>query len=210
MSAEHITIMLVDDHPVVRAGFRRLLETDPDLEVVAEAENGEKSIALYASVRPDVVVMDISLPGIGGLEAGRRILGNDPEARLLVFSVHDNEAMVSRALRVGVLGYMTKDAAPTRILDAVRRVAQGQAYIDPELVGRMLQGGGGLLDRLTPREFEVFRLLAEGNAVTQIAEVLSISPKTVGVHQTRIMHKLEVRTAVQLVRLALQHGVIQS
>ncbi len=210
MNSSRITVMLVDDHPVVRAGFRRLLETDQGLEVVAEADSGEESIALYDRCHPDVVVMDISMAGIGGMEAGRRILARDPEARLLVFSVHDNEAMVARALQAGVLGYMTKQSAPNALIDAVRRVARGQTYIDPDLIGRVLQGGNGLLGRLTPREFEVFRLLAEGHSVAEIADILSISPKTAGVHQTRIMQKLELRTPVQLVRAALRHGVIKS
>ena len=205
-----ISVMLVDDHPVVRAGFRRLLETAGDLTVVAEAVSGEDSIRLYDQHHPDVVVMDLSMPGIGGLEAVRRILARDPEARLMVFSVHDSEAMLSRTMQAGVLGYITKQAAPGLLPDAVRLVARGQPFIDPALAGKLPQSGGGLLERLTPREFEVFRLLADGHPVASIAEILSISPKTAGVHQTRIMNKLELRNSTQLVRLALSTGVIDS
>lgn len=201
-------VLLVDDHPVVRSGLRRLLEVNEGV-VVAEATSGDEAYRLYEGVRPDVTVLDLSMPGIGGLETARRILKRDPEARLLVFSVHDNEAMLARALQAGVLGYLTKQSAPAILLEAVRAVAEGRMYIDPQLVGRALNGvNGGLLARLTPREFEVFRLLAEGHSVNDIAAILSISPKTAGVHHTRIMHKLEVSTSVQLVRLALQHGII--
>jgi two-component system invasion response regulator UvrY len=208
METKAIRVLLVDDHPVVRTGFRRLLEVNTGV-VVAEAGSGEEAVQLYEETAPDVVVLDLSMPGMGGLETARRILARDGDARLLVFSVHDNEAMLSRALQAGVLGYLTKQSAPATLLEAVHAVAEGKMYIDPDLVGRALGGGrGGLLERLTPREFEVFRLLAEGHSVNDIAGILNISPKTAGVHHTRIMHKLEVTTSVQLVRLALRHGVI--
>lgn len=208
MQGNPIRVLLVDDHPVVRTGFHRLLEVNAGM-VVAEAGSGEEAIQLYAATTPDVVVMDLAMPGIGGLEAARRLLARDGEARILVLSIHDNEAMLSRALQAGVLGYLSKQSAPAILLEAVHAVAEGRMYIDPDLVGRALGSGReGLLDRLTPREFEVFRLLAEGHSVNEIANLLSISPKTAGVHHTRIMHKLEVTTSVQLVRLALRHGVI--
>lgn len=208
MKDDAIRVLLVDDHPVVRTGFRRLLEVNQGM-VVAEADSGEEAVRLYQETHPDVVVLDLAMPGIGGLETARRILAHDGEARILVFSIHDNEAMLSRALQVGVSGYLTKQSAPAVLLEAVHAVAQGKMFIDPDLVGRAISGGrGGLLERLTPREFEVFRLLAEGHSVNEIAGILSISPKTAGVHHTRIMHKLEVNTSVQLVRLALRHGVI--
>lgn len=208
MKERPIRVLLVDDHPVVRTGFRRLLEVNEGM-VVAEAGSGEDGIRLYQETRPDVVVLDLAMPGIGGLETARRILAHDGEARILVFSIHDNEAMLSRALQVGVSGYLTKQSAPATLLQAVHAVAEGKMYIDPELVGHAIGGGrGGLLERLTPREFEIFRLLAEGHSVNEIANILSISPKTAGVHHTRIMHKLEVNTSAQLVRLALRHGVI--
>jgi two-component system invasion response regulator UvrY len=208
MQHERTRVLLVDDHPVVRAGFRRLLEVNPEA-AVAEAGSGEEAVQLYQELRPAVVVLDLSMPGIGGLETVRRLLARDGDARILVFSIHDNEAMLSRALQAGVLGYLTKQSAPSVLLEAVQAVEQGQMYIDPDLVGRAVSSGrNSLLERLTPREFEVFRLLAEGHSVNDIAHLLSISPKTAGVHHTRIMHKLEVTTSVQLVRLALRHGVI--
>lgn len=206
-----IRVLLADDHPVVRSGYRRLLESEPDIEVVAEAGSGEESYRAFNETGPDVVVMDISMPGMGGLEAVRRMLARDPEARILVFSVHDNQAVLSQALRAGVLGYLTKHSAPQAMVEAVRKVARGHTVIDPELAGRAFQEGGEHgdgLDRLTPREFQVFRLLAEGYTVTGVAEVLSISPKTAGVHHTRIMHKLDIHNPVQLVRLALRHGIV--
>ena len=209
MLTEAIKVLLVDDHPVVRAGFHRLLEADGVVKVIAEADSGEEACRCYDIERPDVVVLDLSMPGMGGLGTARRLLAKDSEARILVFSIHDNETMLSRALQAGVSGYLTKQSAPSVLLEAVRAVSLGKMYIDPDLVGRALgKRHGGLLDRLTPREFEVFSLLAEGHNINSIAQTLSISPKTAGVHQTRIMHKLEVKNAVQLVRLALRQGII--
>lgn len=209
MVADVIKVLLVDDHPVVRAGFHRLLEADGLVRVIAEAENGEEACSYYDAERPDVVVLDLSMPGMGGLGAARRLLAKDSEAKILVFSIHDNEIMLSRALQVGVMGYLTKQSAPAILQEAVKTVAKGKMYIDPDLIGRTLGfRQGSPLDRLTPREFEVFSLLAEGHNINEIADTLSISPKTAGVHQTRIMHKLEVKNSVQLVRLALRQGVI--
>ena len=209
MTTKKITVLLIDDHPVVRAGFVRLLSTDENITVVGEASSGDELCRLYEEKHPDVVVLDLAMPGIGGLAAARRLLGKDSAAKILVFSIHNNEAMLSRALKAGVSGYLTKQSAPAVLLEAVKAVAKGKMFIDPELFGRALNNRQeGLLDRLTAREFEVFTMLAEGHSINKIAEILSISPKTAGVHQTRIMNKLEVKNAVQLVRLALKQGVI--
>ncbi|HKJ76443.1 MAG TPA: response regulator transcription factor [Gammaproteobacteria bacterium] len=213
MTSGPIRVLLVDDHPVVRAGYRRLFEGGGDIQVVAEAGSGEEGYRLFTEFDVDVVVMDLSMPGMGGLEAVRRMLSREPEAKTLVFSVHDNEAMLAQALRAGVRGYLTKQSAPQVMAEAIRRVAAGETFIDPLLADHVAEPGteeAGPLAQLTPREFQVFRLLAEGYTVNEIARVLSISPKTAGVHHTRVMNKLEVRTPGQLVRLALRHGVITS
>ncbi|WP_275100375.1 response regulator [Sedimenticola hydrogenitrophicus] len=210
MTDQLVSVMLVDDQPIVRAGFRRLMGTDGTLRFCCEAADGEEACRLYKLERPDVVVMDLIMPGMGGLEAARRILVGDPVARILVFSVHDNEEMLARALKVGVLGYLTKKSAPAILLDAIGKVAQGHMYIDPELAGKAIRYGGGLIGRLTQREFEVFRLLAEGKTPGEIAALFCISPKTVSVHQTHIMQKLEVRSLVQLAHVALRHGIVRS
>jgi len=209
MSSKRISALVADDHPVARIGMRRLLEVN-DIGVVAEAATGEEAYRLYDLHRPDMVLMDMRMPGIGGLEAVRRIRMRDAAARILMFSVSDSEALFSQALDMGVTGYLTKSAEPTEIVAAVRRVAAGETYFDPALAQRLQDHAGstGALAALTPREFEVFRLLAEGHSVNDIAAILSISPKTAGVHHTRIMHKLAIRSPAQLVRLAFQQGLI--
>lgn len=188
-----IRILLADDHEVVRAGYRRLLESTPDLEVVAEATCGEAAYSSYCEHHPDVVVMDLTMPGMGGLETSRRILAHDNAARILVFSVHENEIMLNRALDMGVLGYISKRSASQVMIEAVRKVAAREMYIGqemmPYLVKRKPSVDTVLISGLSPREFEVFRLLAESKSVNDIAELLNLSPKTVGHHVTSIKTK---------------------
>lgn len=209
-----ITVLLVDDHPVVRAGYRRLFESTPDIRVVAEAEDGETGYALYREYKPDVVVLDLNMAGTGGLETLHRIKARDANARVLVFSMYSNETIVQRTLQLGATGYLTKQGSPGQMIDAVRQVKRGQLYIDPVLTSCLV--GQNLnktqedpLSVLSKREFQIFKLLAEGNSVIQIAAMLSISPKTVGVHHTNITRKLKLQNTAQLVRLALHCNVIQ-
>ena len=210
-----ISVLLADDHPVVRDGYRRLLESTADIRVVAEADDGEVCCALYRKLRPDVVVLDLNMPGIGGLETLRRIRAEDPRAHVLVFSMYDNQTMVHRALEFGATGYLTKQGGPGQMVEAVRRVRTGKLYLDPEHVSGPTNGKQPLnaqadpLTILSRREFQIFKLLAEGNSVAQIARKISISPKTVGVHHTNIMHKLNLANAAQLVRLAILCDVVQ-
>lgn len=208
-----IKVMLIDDHPVVRDGYARLLENTPDIRVVAEANDGETGCELYAMCEPDVVVLDLSMPGIGGLEALRRIRAKDPAARVLVFTMHDSETLILRAMEAGAAGYLTKQSGVGQMVEAVRQVAQGKLYIDPkyvpDLVRQRIKPADPLLT-LSPREFQLFQLLAEGHSVTEIADILSISPKTVGVHHTNIMKKLGIHNTAQLARLAIRHGIIQA
>ena len=211
-----ITVLLVDDHPVVRDGFRRILEITPDIRVVAEADDGEAGYALYREYKPDVVVLDLNMPGIGGLETIRRIRAHDPDARILVFSMHANETMVQRALEMGATGYLTKQGGLGQMVQAVRQVKLGRMYIDPEHVSGMVadrqlhDAAMDPLSELSKREFQLFKLMAEGNSISEIAEILSISSKTVGVHHTNIMKKLKLQNATQLVRLAIHCNVIES
>ena len=207
-----IHVLLADDHPVVRDGYRRLLEGTGDIRVQAEAANGEEACTKYREGGIDVVVLDLTMPGIGGLEAIHRLRAHDPRARVLVFSIHDNRAMVTRALEAGASGYLTKSSAASEMIAAVRQVARGKRYLSAELAAQVvpaLRGESDPLDILTQREFQVFRKLAEGRSVQEIAEVLSISPKTVGVHHTHIMKKLEIRNTAQLTRLAIRYGIIE-
>ncbi|MEW5754812.1 MAG: response regulator transcription factor [Pseudomonadota bacterium] len=210
---DEITVMLVDDHPVVRDGYRRLLEGAPDVRVVAELDSGEAACQKYTSVQPDVVVLDLNMPGMGGLEALRRIRAKDPEARILVFSMHDSQTMVKRAVEAGAAGFLTKSSAASQMLEAVRQVAQGLSFLNHHLVPNLFNprsASGDPVQQLSKREFQIFRDLAAGKSVQEIADILSISPKTVGVHQTNIMKKLKLRNAAELTRLAIRSGVIEA
>lgn len=215
ISVQQINVLLVDDHPVVRNGFRRLLESTTDIRVMAEADDGEACCTLYRKLQPDVVVLDLNMPGIGGLETIRRIKAEDPGAHILVFSMHGNQTMVQRALEMGATGYLTKQGGLGQMVQAVRQVRQGRLYLDPEHVAGMAadkQSANAVVDPLavlSKREFQIFKLLAEGNSISHIAQTISISPKTVGVHHTNIMKKLKLDNTSQLVRLAILSNIIQ-
>lgn len=209
-----ISVVLVDDHPVVRDGYRRLLEQVPNIKVIAETDSGEAGYDYYRKYSPDVLVLDINMPGIGGLEAIRRIKAFDEQAHILVFSMHNSEIMIHRALEAGALGYLTKQGGMAQMVQAVQQVAKGRMYIDAEHVTSMAQHklSNNSLDpiqTLSAREFQIFKLLAEGLSVADIAHTLSISAKTVGVHHTNIMNKLELKNPSQLVRLAILCNVIE-
>lgn len=209
-----ITVILVDDHPVVRDGYRRLLEQMPNIKIVAEADNGESGYDYYRKLSPDVLVLDINMPGIGGLETIRRIKAYDEKAHILVFSMHSNEIMIQRALEAGALGYLTKQGGMGQMVQAVQQVAQGRMFIDADHVTslahhKLSDDTADPIRVLSAREFQLFKLLAEGHSVAEIATILSISAKTVGVHHTNIMKKLGLHNASQLVRLAILCNVIE-
>jgi two-component system invasion response regulator UvrY len=209
-----ISVLLVDDHPVVRDGFRRLLEQLSNIKVVAEAGDGESAFERFKEFSPDVVVLDLNMPGIGGLESIRRMKAYDANVRILVFSMHSNEIMIQRALEAGAIGYLTKQGNMGQIVQAVQTVARGRMFIDAEHVTSLAEHKLSIVTAdpsriLSTREFQLFKLLAEGNSVAEIAALLSISVKTVGVHHTNIMKKLDLHNASQLVRLAIRCNVIE-
>jgi len=207
-----ISVLLVDDHEVVRAGYRRLLESSGGIAVVAEAASGEDAYTAYFGYHPDVLVMDLSMPGMGGLEASMRILAKDKSAKILVFSVHENEVFLQRALDAGITGYISKRSASRVMVDAVRQVAAGNLYVGqemmPYLVKRKTNQNNEPVAGLSPREFEVFHLLADSKSVNDIAEILNLSPKTVGHHCTSVKKKLGVSDIAALTRLAIRLGII--
>jgi len=212
-SKETITVMLIDDHPVVMDGYGRLLDRSPGIKVVAKASDGETACDLYQKHLPDVAILDLNMPGIGGLETLRRIRAKNPAARILVFTMHDNTTLILRVMEAGAMGYITKHSSIDQMVDAVRQVAKGKLFVDPKHVPSLMRwrsdSPADPIRSLSVREFQLFQLLAEGYTVMEIAEILSISPKTAGVHHTNIMKKLNIKNTVQLVKLAIQQGVIQ-
>ena len=211
MSAR-VTVLLVDDHAVVREGYRRLLEVSGGITVVGEAGSAAEAYQMFCSLSPDVAVMDISLPGVSGIEALRRILAHEPKARVLMFSMYEDAIFVRRALEAGAAGYLTKAAAPRVLVEAVATVASGRRFLSPDVAQTLaLQPVGA--ERATPdvlsaREFEVLKLLAEGCTVNEIAQQLGLNPKTVSNHQSSIRQKLGAETATQLLRAAMRLGLV--
>lgn len=208
-----IDVLLADDHAVVRTGFRLLLQGTDDIAVVAEADCGEEAYRLFAELHPDVVVMDLAMPGIGGIEAVRRIVARDRDAKVLALSAHEDLSHPRRVLQAGALGYLTKRGAPEALIDAVREVARGRRVIDPAIAQKMaLQSLGGdaanPVEQLSEREFAVFIQLARGQSVNAIAAVLSLSPSTIGTHLYNIKQKLGVGNQSELTLLAIRQGLI--
>lgn len=207
-------ILLVDDHAVVRAGYKLLLSQTEGLEVIAEASTGEEGCEKCTRHQPDLVIMDLNLPGFGGLEAIRRIILRDREAKILVFSIHDEGVYVSRALEAGALGYLCKSSHPEVLVEAVLTCSRGMTFIDPSLniqvsaTRRKSPPSGNPLAELTPREFDIFCLMAKGYSVRETATALSISVKTVGNYVTIIKEKLGVSTNTELVKLAYEHRLL--
>jgi two-component system, NarL family, invasion response regulator UvrY len=212
--AKKTTIVLVDDHAVVRAGVRRLLEQEPLFEVIGEAESGEKAYQILAELKPDVMVMDLSMPGMGGLEAIRRILMRYEKAKILVLSMHEDLSFANQALKLGARGYLTKNTLADDLVKSIETVTQGDVFLSDEIAKKMamqsISGNQDPVHELSAREFEIFRLLAEGLDIDAIASTLNISSKTVSNYQTMIKQKLDINTPIELIRYAIKVGVIKN
>jgi two-component system, NarL family, invasion response regulator UvrY len=210
--SEQISVMLVDDHAVVRMGFRLLLDGSPDIRVVAEAESGEDAVRRVQEVKPQVVVMDLSMPGIGGLEALSRILARDPATKILVLTAHEDAMHAKRVLKAGALGYLSKRSAPEALIQAIRQVMQGRTFLEPaiaqELAVQQVTGERTPVDMLSEKEFKVFLALAKGQSVADIAEVMSLSPRTIGTHLYNIKQKLGASNSAELAIIAMRHGLM--
>ena len=210
-----IQVLLVDDHAVVRTGFRLLLQSQPDINVAAEAQSGEAACQMYAELAPDVVVMDLGMPGMGGLEALRRIRARNPAAKVLALSAHDDPMHARRALREGALGFLSKRSAPETLIEAIASVAAGRRYIDPGIAQKLalaeIEGATrSPIEQLSEREFEVFVRLAGGATVQKIADDLKLSASTIGTHLYNIKQKLGVVNQSELTLLAIRHGLIET
>jgi two-component system invasion response regulator UvrY len=205
-----IRVLIVDDHGVVRAGFRRIVNDQSDMCVVGEAESGEQSVLMFEEHRPDIVVMDLSMPGISGLDAMRQILARQPQARILVLTAYTDILWSRKVLDGGAQGLLSKNCSPSIFLEALRSIVEGKPYIEQSIAQELVfdQSGVDSLDDLSEREFQIFRLLAEGHSSTEISSLLNLSPKTISTHKSHILDKLGVDSIAGITRLAIQRGVV--
>ena len=212
-----INVLLAEDHTLVRKGLRALLDEEDEIRVIAESSDGRDAITKVEAYRPDVILMDISMPMLSGLEATRQICERYPDARILILTVHANEEYIVQALRAGAAGYLLKEAAPTDLIRAIRVVHQGGAFLSPTISRSVIKDyvektelltGETRYDRLTNREREVLQLIAEGHPIKDIAALLSISDKTVRTHRKHLMNKLDIHNTPELTLYALRHGLI--
>ena len=210
--SQKIRILLADDHAVVRKGFRLILSTQPDMEIIGEAGNGKECVAMAAELNPDIVVMDVAMPELNGIEATRRLAASNPQTRVLALSMHKDSVYVREILRAGAKGYLLKDALDTELLAAVRAVAKGEGYLHPSVSEAVLvdyrRHVTDPLDLLSTREREVLQLIAEGKTNKDIATLLNLSVYTVDAHRGRIMEKLNLHSTGELVRFAVRKGLI--
>lgn len=210
-----IRILIADDHQILRQGLRTLLEKEPDMEVVAEAEDGRKTVALVREVIPHVVIMDVNMPDMNGIEASRQILSELPEVKIIALSMHADRRFVINMLKAGAQGYLLKDCAFEELAQAIRLVMANKTYLSPGVAGivvkdyvhRMPGPAPSAFSVLTAREREVLQLMAEGKSTSQIAELLSISVKTVETHRQQLMHKLGMRSVAELTKYAIREGL---
>lgn len=210
MINKNVSVYLVDDHAVVREGYKHLLQK-ANITVIAEADSGEKAHLNYLQYKPDVVVMDLSMPGMGGLETLKKILCKDSKAKVLIFSMHDSVIYSSRALQAGAKGYVSKASAPDVLVEAILTIVSGKRYISPDIAKQIAinnPNGDTILNELSAREFEVFQLLSRGMSLESIANTLHLDYKTVANAQTRLRQKLNVENSSQLVLAAIQLNIL--
>lgn len=209
-----IRVLLADDHRVLRQGLRALIEKQPDVQVVGEATHGKDAVRLAEKLRPDVVVMDVSMPQLNGIEATRLIRAKQPEVRVLALSMHPHRRMVTDMLRAGASGYLLKDCEIEELAGAIRAVVEGKVYLSPDVSAPVVEaliqqegGDAGALAPLTPKEREVLQLLAEGHAVKAIAHMLGIAERTAHTHRVNIMQKLDLSSTAELTKFAIREGL---
>ena len=208
-----ITILLVDDHAIVRMGFKMLIEAEEGIKVIGEAESGEIAIKLFQELKPDIIVMDITMPGIGGLEAIDRIMAKDKNTKILVLSAHEDSVHPKRALNAGAMGYLTKRSAAEELIKAIKSIHQGKRYLEPNIAQQMaitqLSGESNPVEILSDREFDVFIALAKGKSTNEIADTLCLSPRTVGTHLYNIKQKLNANNSAEIALIAIRCGLLE-
>ena len=210
-----IKVLVVDDHQLVRFGTTRLLEDQPGISIIGEAESGEQAIELVRSLSPDVVLMDIQMPGIGGLEATRRCLRVKPEVKIIALTMHEEEPFPTRLFDAGVLGYLTKQTDPVEMVKAIKRVCAGKRYISSEIAQNLAlrpfdESGQSPFELLSGREMQVTLMVIKGMSAPEMADKLSLSPKTVNSYRYRIFEKLDIKNDVELTKLSIKHGLMAS
>ena len=208
-----ITVLLVDDHQIVRVGFRRLIETTSDIRVLAEAQSGEESYQLVNDLRPDIIIMDINMPGIGGLEAIGRLRKRNVKEKIIALTVHETEPFPSRVLAAGAQGYLSKRCAPQELIQAIRKVYRGETFVTNQVMREINKTPGNdeaAINKLTPREFQVFSLLAEGRTAVEIGHDMNLSHKTIHSHRSNIMKKLKLETSFSIVQFAILQGIVKN
>lgn len=212
MNQELISVMLVDDHAVVRAGYKRFIELDPALKVVAEASTGEEAYTLLESTTVDVVIMDLSMPGQGGFETLRRVINRFPQQKILIFTMHENASIANQALKLGARGFLTKSMEPDLIVQAIHEVLNGGTPIAGSIVDALKDLSENKLahNELLPREFEIFIKLANGEKIEQIGERLHLSPKTAANYQASIRKKLKLNSTLEIYQYAKDHNLLES
>ena len=209
----NLNVLLVDDHSVVRMGFKMLIDSEKDMQVIAEAETGEDGIIKFQEIKPDVIVMDITMPGIGGLEAIERIIAKDKNAKILVLSAHEDSVHPKRVLSAGAIGYLTKRSAAEELINAIRTVGNGKKYIESSVAQQLaitqLSGENDPTEVLSDREFEVFISLAKGKSTNEIADTMCLSPRTVGTHLYNIKQKLNANNSAEIALIAIRCGLLE-
>jgi two-component system, NarL family, response regulator NreC len=211
-----VKVALIDDHPIVRQGLRNLLQTEPSFQVVAEADDGIAGLDLVQRVRPDVLIVDLMMPGLNGLDLIKQVLKHLPRLRIVVLSMQSADSYVVEALNSGAAGYVLKETGPSEIIHAIKTIVAGERYLSPKLAQRVVDSSTGRkritdpYDSLTPREREILHLIVEGNTSAQIAIRLVLSPRTVELHRSRIMKKLDLHNQTDIFRYALERGILSN
>jgi two-component system invasion response regulator UvrY len=209
-----INVLLTDDHALVRTGIKRLLEDSKQIKIVGEADCGEACMGLVSELKPDVILMDVNMPGMGGVEACRRILQRDPAQKIIILTIHTEQTFPKRLLEIGARGYLTKECDSSEMLNAIKQVHQGGSYIEPRIAQQLalslLPGNEeNPVDRLSRREFQVMLMISQGLSNGEVSERLCLSPKTVSTYRSRLLDKLGAHSEVDLIRIAVEQGMVE-